>query len=426
MNHEWFHRTSGMFGIVDEVGPIPETEILALAMEGKLKRDSLVRSPTRTNNAWFLLPQIAGLAKALEDGEKSRQAVKDAQAQKKAAARQEVAPPIQKASAQPVTQLVNYIYADANNKPVGPVTLEQLRELQGKGVITWHTLVMLEGTKDWKPYGKIVAELSPPLPPNQGVLHANRNSLATVSRSDKLSQETADAKNGEQATCPRCGRQILNHPNISGRDICCPSCNNILRMPALPAIEMERANRVVYVSGPLGLRAGSEGDLFLNDEFIIFSTQEIVSIFKGSEYREHINVPYLSITDISVDTAERLSALGLLLIGVFAFAFKVKDRFLKISITDEAGLRTNIIFGKVPFGPNMDEVARRIIYRRQQLLQLSKTTTANAQETTNAQGTSTPQNDIASTLERLASLRDKGILTEEEFQQKKTEILARF
>lgn len=91
MNHEWFHRTSGMFGTVDEVGPISESEILALAMEGKLKRDTLVRSPTRTNNAWFLLPQIAGLAKALEDGEKSRQAVKDAQAQKKAAAKQEAA-----------------------------------------------------------------------------------------------------------------------------------------------------------------------------------------------------------------------------------------------------------------------------------------------------------------------------------------------
>lgn len=88
MSHEWFHRTSGMLGNVDEVGPLPESEILALAMQGKLKRDSLVRSPTRTNNAWFMLPQIAGLAKTLEDGEKARQAAKDADAKTKAATRQ--------------------------------------------------------------------------------------------------------------------------------------------------------------------------------------------------------------------------------------------------------------------------------------------------------------------------------------------------
>lgn len=91
MSHQWFHRTAGMFGNVDEVGPVQETEIVALAMQGKLKRDSLVRSPTRTNNNWFTLTQIAGLNKALEDGEKARQAAKEAEAQKKAISKQEAA-----------------------------------------------------------------------------------------------------------------------------------------------------------------------------------------------------------------------------------------------------------------------------------------------------------------------------------------------
>jgi hypothetical protein len=80
-----------MFGNVDEVGPIEETEIVALTMQGKLKRDSLVRSPTRTSNNWFTLTQIAGLNKALEDGERARQVAKEAETQKKAAARQEAA-----------------------------------------------------------------------------------------------------------------------------------------------------------------------------------------------------------------------------------------------------------------------------------------------------------------------------------------------
>lgn len=64
-----------------------EGEFLALAMQGKLKRDSLVMSPTRTNGGWHLLPQIAGLAKALGDGEKSRHAEREAEAARKAAAR---------------------------------------------------------------------------------------------------------------------------------------------------------------------------------------------------------------------------------------------------------------------------------------------------------------------------------------------------
>lgn len=80
-----------MLGSIEEVGPVLENEIVALAMQGKLKRDSLVRSPTRTGNNWFVVTQIAGLAKALDDGEKARQAAKDVEAQKRAVAKQEAA-----------------------------------------------------------------------------------------------------------------------------------------------------------------------------------------------------------------------------------------------------------------------------------------------------------------------------------------------
>ncbi len=97
--HEWYHRTAGLLGGVSEVGPIPESEMLALAMQGKLKRDSLVMSPGRTNGGWHLVTQIAGLAKAMSDGEAARQAEREATARKNAASRQEAAEAAQVRSA---------------------------------------------------------------------------------------------------------------------------------------------------------------------------------------------------------------------------------------------------------------------------------------------------------------------------------------
>ena len=42
-----------------------------------------------------------------------------------------------------------YYYSDANNKPVGPVTLQQLRQLLRDGVINEDTNVIAEGSNNW-------------------------------------------------------------------------------------------------------------------------------------------------------------------------------------------------------------------------------------------------------------------------------------
>jgi hypothetical protein len=51
----------------------------------------------------------------------------------------------------------NYYYSDASNRPVGPVTLEQLRQLARDGVINNETNVIVEGTHDWVRYGDVLA-----------------------------------------------------------------------------------------------------------------------------------------------------------------------------------------------------------------------------------------------------------------------------
>jgi GYF domain 2 len=50
-----------------------------------------------------------------------------------------------------------YYYSDASNKSVGPVTLEQLRQLAHDHVIDNETNVIVEGSTDWVRYGDVVA-----------------------------------------------------------------------------------------------------------------------------------------------------------------------------------------------------------------------------------------------------------------------------
>lgn len=52
-------------------------------------------------------------------------------------------------------------------------------------------------------------------------------------------------------------------------------------------------------------------------------------------------------------------------------------------------------------------------------------TTTHERSTDETEPTAVPQPDIADQLVKLASLRDAGILTEEEFTAKKTELLER-
>jgi PH (Pleckstrin Homology) domain-containing protein/uncharacterized protein DUF4339 len=69
-------RAEGMLGNSQTVGPISEAELVALAGQGKLKRETLVSSPTRTTAQWHQVAQIAGILKVLEEGERTRQAAK--------------------------------------------------------------------------------------------------------------------------------------------------------------------------------------------------------------------------------------------------------------------------------------------------------------------------------------------------------------
>ena len=126
-------------------------------------------------------------------------------------------------------------------------------------------------------------------------------------------------------------------------------------------------------------------------------------------------IPLTSINGLSVDLADKHVTAGrLLLVGVFAFAFKKSDYVLAISFGDDGfGSPCQALFhGKQQ---DLEKARQEIIKARGKLPSLPP-----AEPATPAAETS-PAGLIA----QLAGLRDKGIITPEEFEAKKADIMAR-
>lgn len=59
------------------------------------------------------------------------------------------------------SEQARYYYASPDNKPMGPHTLEELKQLHLNGVITPRTLIAKDGDDAWTPYEDIVGSFSP-------------------------------------------------------------------------------------------------------------------------------------------------------------------------------------------------------------------------------------------------------------------------
>jgi hypothetical protein len=86
--HVWFYVAETMLGTTQNVGPIEEAALILLARQGKLKRETLVSSPSRTNGNWLQSKGIPGLLKEIESGERERAEAAAQAAQAKAEQRQ--------------------------------------------------------------------------------------------------------------------------------------------------------------------------------------------------------------------------------------------------------------------------------------------------------------------------------------------------
>lgn len=71
-----------------------------------------------------------------------------------------------------------YYYADSNNQPVGPYTLEQLKQLNLSGVVQAETYVVEEGGSQWQPFKNLLITQTPagsaPLPSTPPPVQENK------------------------------------------------------------------------------------------------------------------------------------------------------------------------------------------------------------------------------------------------------------
>ena len=173
-----------------------------------------------------------------------------------------------------------------------------------------------------------------------------------------------------------------------------------------------RQVHVVYVQGPWGVKANSQMTMTLDDSGLVLR----VGIINKQEFF----IPYEAITAMTVDTAERMTLTRVLLVGIFAFGLKKKDKFLKLDFQDDTRTAVSAIFGKGP-GCDVPTLQGRISQSKHDYLAACPEAVVVEAEPIESNATT----NISATIENLAQLRDKGILSEEEFQQKKTDLLSR-
>lgn len=164
---------------------------------------------------------------------------------------------------------------------------------------------------------------------------------------------------------------------------------------------------VKYIGGHEKLTKEVEGVLYIYDEEIRLYD---FSLESGALFR----IPLKNIKNITHDLSENLSVTKAVLFGIYSLAMKKKTYFLIIEYISDNGINNEMIFdlGKVKMQNFVNElnVARNSIKpetKGEDFLMLEK------------------DRSSLNMIKGLAELKKKGILTEEEFDRKKADILDR-
>ncbi len=52
---------------------------------------------------------------------------------------------------------MRYFYADSSNQPIGPYTIDELKQLHLNGTVRAENWVVEEGGSQWQPYSNLIA-----------------------------------------------------------------------------------------------------------------------------------------------------------------------------------------------------------------------------------------------------------------------------
>ncbi|MGA2885224.1 MAG: zinc ribbon domain-containing protein [Halobacteriota archaeon] len=127
-----------------------------------------------------------------------------------------------------------------------------------------------------------------------------------------------------------------------------------------------------------------------------------------------LTIPYNRLRNVQSMTKESLSAARMLLVGIYAFAWKKNKVYLVITFIDEAGVEQNPVF-------DVEGISGIQPFLYQQMLKARTLEPATPQPVPQP----TSQDDPMEKLAKLKNMVDGGLITEEEYNTKKGEILAK-
>lgn len=141
---------------------------------------------------------------------------------------------------------------------------------------------------------------------------------------------------------------------------------------------------------------------------------------------EVLRIPLLDIEEMHIETADRMGlgriGTGYLLAGPFGAVigglWKTKDKFLRI----DWGGQHSIVFGKSKI--KADALKQKIVEAIRQVKE-SGDDVSDAAMNDSQSGSEGDGTDVADAIRKLAELKDQGLLSDEEFSAKKSELLAR-
>lgn len=329
-----------------------------------------------------------------------------------------------------------------SGQQVGPCSSSQLKALAASGELGPDDYVWKEGMAEWI-RGKTLSGLfvgpsstTPPAaspPPPQQVTQV----VAASSRSEKPLGFFAKLKEGGQcATCGgrlsimeiheskttgvrKCANCRLAEPALTQHDA--PAKAVVGETLATNATATEMASykaTAAYVTGPWNVKENTTGEIGRDGGNLTFTF--------GFSKKQTFTIPYKAITSFNISTVDqlpRVTAARLILAGPWALAWKKgqKDKFLNVEFNDDTGTAVSIVFGKGP-RCSVETLQSRILAARHDYFKSS------GKGPTASKPIPAPEiqaDNIPAQIGELAALRDKGILTPEEFQIKKSELLSR-
>jgi len=124
-----------------------------------------------------------------------------------------------------------------------------------------------------------------------------------------------------------------------------------------------------------------------------------------------LTIPYSQLQNVQTMTEEKLKASRIFLVGILAFAWKKRTPYLVLTFTDEAGIEQNPVF---------DVATSAIVFLYQQMVNARTLEAAAPQPVPQLASREDPMEKLAN----LKNMVDAGLITEEEYNTKKGEVLS--